>query len=328
MRKHIVFILLSLCPLASFEQNVEEILKINKDKFKRGSLHTFQENSGEIIPIPTTRGDATIPSNYSLKSYVPKVALQMGGSCMCYAAAYYGMTIFERNLTKNNTSLAYDPMNLYGRILSFLNVCDDIDHGSNPILALTLLKDYGGTTVEYVDSLFWACEEQYPLTNFTSKLNGWKTLNNSYLNIDKIKYALANGHPIVGGISTNLSLTSYDISFFNMFSNPTNDLTEYIDLIRMFCPSDCENMTDAEILKDLKKIQSIRPGEDICWSGKLPTASEGRHAMCIIGYDDKKFGGAFEIVNSWGDDWGNGGYIWITYRDFYKMYPEFYMIGN
>jgi hypothetical protein len=38
--------------------------------------------------------------------------------------------------------------------------------------------------------------------------------------------------------------------------------------------------------------------------------------MCVIGYDDNKYGGAFEIQNSWGVTWGNGGYIWVKYQDF------------
>jgi C1A family cysteine protease len=53
------------------------------------------------------------------------------------------------------------------------------------------------------------------------------------------------------------------------------------------------------------------------------------HAMCIIGYDDNKYGGAFHIMNSWGDDWGDDGCIWVTYEDFslfgieaYAMHPE------
>ena len=40
------------------------------------------------------------------------------------------------------------------------------------------------------------------------------------------------------------------------------------------------------------------------------------HAMCVIGYDNQKYGGAFEIMNSWGSRWGNNGFIWVRYRDF------------
>lgn len=42
----------------------------------------------------------------------------------------------------------------------------------------------------------------------------------------------------------------------------------------------------------------------------------GGHAMCVIAYDDNKYGGAFEIMNSWGTNWGNEGFIWIKYNDF------------
>lgn len=45
----------------------------------------------------------------------------------------------------------------------------------------------------------------------------------------------------------------------------------------------------------------------------------GRHAICVIGYDDDKYGGAFEILNSWGTRWGNQGYIWIKYTDFARF---------
>lgn len=40
------------------------------------------------------------------------------------------------------------------------------------------------------------------------------------------------------------------------------------------------------------------------------------HAITVIGYDDKKFGGAFELMNSWGKRWGKDGYTWVTYSDF------------
>lgn len=45
----------------------------------------------------------------------------------------------------------------------------------------------------------------------------------------------------------------------------------------------------------------------------------GGHAMCVIGYDDNKYGGSFEIVNSWGENWGNTGFIWVRYNDFAKF---------
>jgi hypothetical protein len=42
----------------------------------------------------------------------------------------------------------------------------------------------------------------------------------------------------------------------------------------------------------------------------------GGHALAVIGYDDEKYGGAFEVINSWGKNWGNNGFTWIKYPDF------------
>ena len=45
--------------------------------------------------------------------------------------------------------------------------------------------------------------------------------------------------------------------------------------------------------------------------------SRGSHALCVVGYDDNKQTadgpGAFRLVNSWGTDWGNQGYCWMSY---------------
>ena len=40
----------------------------------------------------------------------------------------------------------------------------------------------------------------------------------------------------------------------------------------------------------------------------------GGHAVTIVGYNDNKFGGAFKIINSWGQSWGDGGYFWLPYE--------------
>jgi len=45
---------------------------------------------------------------------------------------------------------------------------------------------------------------------------------------------------------------------------------------------------------------------------------QGGHAVCLCGYDDNKpmpdnTKGAFLVRNSWGADWGLGGYFWMSY---------------
>lgn len=61
---------------------------------------------------------------------------------------------------------------------------------------------------------------------------------------------------------------------------------------------------------------------------------QGGHAIVAVGYDDKrKIGkdkGALRIRNSWGTDWGQGGYGWLPYRyieeglavDFWSLFSQ------
>lgn len=59
------------------------------------------------------------------------------------------------------------------------------------------------------------------------------------------------------------------------------------------------------------------PGDDVISSHSFfdPSNKHGYHAMVIAGYDDAKGpNGAFRVINSWGDDWGDRGYIWIDYN--------------
>ncbi len=72
-------------------------------------------------------------------------------------------------------------------------------------------------------------------------------------------------------------------------------------------------------------MQSMN-GKDV-W---IPTNSDytkrgfGGQAMCVIGYDDYKEGGSFQIMNSWGEDWGNKGIAWVRYTDFKEFNVESY----
>jgi len=52
----------------------------------------------------------------------------------------------------------------------------------------------------------------------------------------------------------------------------------------------------------------------------------GGHAMCVIGYDDRLAGGSFQIMNSWGPEWGENGIGWIRYGDFKNFVREAYGI--
>lgn len=61
----------------------------------------------------------------------------------------------------------------------------------------------------------------------------------------------------------------------------------------------------------------MEPGETT-WSPKA-TEQGGKygHAMLVVGYDEVKK--SFEIMNSWGAEWGDKGFFWIKYEDFGRL---------
>lgn len=55
-----------------------------------------------------------------------------------------------------------------------------------------------------------------------------------------------------------------------------------------------------------KTVWHPEPGEELA-------DEHGSHAMVIVGYDDHLHGGAFRYLNSWGPEWGDGGFLWVPY---------------
>lgn len=50
------------------------------------------------------------------------------------------------------------------------------------------------------------------------------------------------------------------------------------------------------------------------------TVPGGCHAMLVVGYSDQY--NAFKVVNSWGEDWGDDGFIWIDYLAFDNVFDS------
>ncbi len=65
------------------------------------------------------------------------------------------------------------------------------------------------------------------------------------------------------------------------------------------------------------------PGE--LWNPSKSDESESKYqAICIIGYDDIQYGGSFELVNSWGTDWGIQGFVHVPYKVLIDRISEAY----
>jgi Papain family cysteine protease/Domain of unknown function (DUF4384) len=84
------------------------------------------------------------------------------------------------------------------------------------------------------------------------------------------------------------------------------------------------------VVISMRCFGSLEKAKDV-WNPPANASTDtnkGFHAMTVIGYDDTKFGGAFELMNSWGAEWGNNGFVWIRYTDFQKNCMEAYEISD
>lgn len=52
----------------------------------------------------------------------------------------------------------------------------------------------------------------------------------------------------------------------------------------------------------------------------------GGHAMVVVGYDDDKH--AFRLMNSWGQEWCEGGFGWVDYDFFRQVVSEAYVVKD
>lgn len=96
-------------------------------------------------------------------------------------------------------------------------------------------------------------------------------------------------------------------NYFRLFSS-TADAQVKISKTKMALSEDCP------VVIGMKCYQSFNSAKDL-WNGVHDTYLGG-HALCVVGYDDNKYGGAFLIMNSWGTTWGNGGFTWVKYSDY------------
>jgi hypothetical protein len=77
------------------------------------------------------------------------------------------------------------------------------------------------------------------------------------------------------------------------------------------------------VVTTIRYVRSLDDAKGL-WSPPPLETSNYYHAVTVVGYDDNLYGGALEIMNSWGTAWGNGGFIWVKYDDFQRLCMEAY----
>ena len=112
-------------------------------------------------------------------------------------------------------------------------------------------------------------------------------------------------------------------------------IDDYSTLFDMFCDNPAEKITKVKksLCEDRPVVIAMHIPHSFFdaggkWNGTsdVDPSMHGYHAMCVIGYDNYVDGGSFQIINSWGDDWGDNGFVWVKYDDFAKYVDQAYEV--
>ncbi len=243
---------------------------------------------------------AQLPAAVSLRQFAPAIGDQgQTGTCTAWATVYAGRTIsyiYNRlganpNYSDSIAKYSFSPEYIYFKI-RYGNNCN---MGSTISSALQRMKKDGNVLTQ--KQVGFNCSKIFSLQDTTTANNyGIKDFQSlieydetykvfKEATIGKMKQYLSENKPVV--ISAHLP-ASFD----------------RIDKTGIWQPAQFEYDTVVKV----KSCMATSYSSQACkYSG---------HAMCIIGYNDDVNGGSFEVMNSWGKEWGNEGICWISYKDF------------
>lgn len=258
---------------------------LNAQQNATGLIMDDSDYEDVLMKAPLVRGlYTTLPTNASLKRYCPIPGNQNPyGTCVGWATSYAARTIlWAKEHGYNNkqriTNHAFSPAYIYRSIVAPSDY-PNCDRGAIISQALQTMKTRGTILKSDYNP---SCPSTIP-------------------------FALKN------------KAGKYKIDDFARLFGIYDDNTTKINTTKKALSEDNPVVIGMIVPKANGKPSSFNYVNSSLWT---PTNSEranrrgGGHAMCVVGYDDNKFGGAFEVINSWGTNWGNNGFFWIKYSDY------------
>ncbi|PJZ44898.1 C1 family peptidase [Leptospira brenneri] len=243
-------------------------------------------------PLSNEYGEG-LPSEVSLLKYAPKRQNQGDqGSCTGWAVSYAARTILHAKATgEDPNKVSFSPAYLFNQ-----NTDKDCD-GAYPVDLLDDLKKQGNLQFSEFPYNESSCrskptkEQKEKAKEF--RIEGYQRLTEDGekydTDIESIKQYISQGSPVV--ISMEVGGSFLDLNKAVWF--PTSE--------------------------DYKAVKRYIKGKD-------SSEEWGGHAMTAIGYDDNKEGGAIQIMNSWGERFGQKGIFWLRYEDFNQFVREAYAL--
>jgi hypothetical protein len=256
----------------------------------------FFDQAQVFEPLAKDMPENRNPSKVSLEMYAPtRLSQGSQGSCTSWACAYAGMTINRVRATKENPDeIAFSPSFVYNQITQ--GDCDGTHIGKT----LDKLVKEGNIPLSQFTYNDKDCSRQ-PDGNIKNmakqfKMKGYNRLtlkDDDYrIDLEAIKQNITQGAPVIVGMAVGGSF--YRIGSEGVWRPTDKDFAAL------------KRGTDGHIVDD---------GSE---------GSFGGHAMCVIGYDDNFEGGSFQIMNSWGSNWGKDGLFWMSYKNFEFFCNSFY----
>jgi hypothetical protein len=239
-------------------------------------------------------GDLPVSVDNSLLRFFPPIRSQGSlGSCASFATTYTQlsyMTAFQRNLDIRDPA---DNTNKYSPKWTYNMVNGGADNGSYFSDVCDLLEKHGAAT--------WA---EFP---YDADFRAW------CLSAAAWRGAL--------GVRTKVTQYMYDVSRDAGLEQLKELLTDgYVVVFGTYIRS--------WVFKTISDDPSTSADDTVVGRGVAYwlSGTEGSHAMTIVGYNDAIWTdinsdgyvdpgekGAFRIANSWGTDWGEAGFTWLSY---------------
>lgn len=311
MKRHIKFISIALATMLSLSVGAVSAkaatnpfnLNYAMGAIKDTQTPVLDENS-ENAPS----GAVLLPSSVdlSLSESFPSVGNQGSvGSCTAWASTYYqfGYQVASMNSwdAKNDPTKQFSPKWTY-------NLCNNgINKGSLYATIYSVLANQGAVRYSEFAPSGVATRAEY---------GTW------YLDTEGMKRALQYRisdyeHLCFADVEASTPITNSKSACLNVMKsllNSGNVLTFQTDF------------GEWDYMKLSSQYNSALNGQYVCIKHYDPDDKWSGHAMAIVGYDDNisydlnEDGiiqnyekGAFKIVNSWGERYGNNGYMWVMY---------------
>jgi hypothetical protein len=227
-----------------------------------------------------------LPAKISYRAYCPPVLSQGQVSTCVGWATSYGLLSTQQNILMGES-------NFYKKNVRVMD----------PNFVYALIRDYSDGWCQNGTNMGDAMEV---LMNYGSKplyTPPWLSCNSTYA-FDKFALAIASIYTIT--------------NFYALI-----DKSDLVNTLKYTLSNKSPIAVGMNVTKSFATGSGMQYGK---WSPSSNELIEGGHAMCIIGYDDTKYGGSFELMNSYGTDFGDNGFVWISYADIKKYMQEAYII--